>query len=86
MLNREEWADEHLLMGLRLAEGLDTVRHAEIAGRELRGDAIEFLERIGLLERIGNRRIRATAAGFLVLDAVVADLASEVPAGDLATD
>src|SRR3954470_3930908 len=34
-LNSEERADEFLLMGLRLAEGIDPRRYAELAGRPL---------------------------------------------------
>ena len=35
VLTREERSDEFLLMGLRLAEGIDIARYAEIAGRPL---------------------------------------------------
>ncbi|MCB1462004.1 MAG: coproporphyrinogen III oxidase [Nitratireductor sp.] len=71
-----EAADEMLLMGLRLREGIDTARFAAIAGNELDEKRIAFLEGEGFLERMGKDRLRATPAGFLVLDAIVADLAA----------
>lgn len=74
-LTRDEEADEFLLMGLRLVEGIDLVRFAELAGRPLRADRIAILQSEGLVAPIGNSRLRATPAGMIVLDAVVADLA-----------
>jgi putative oxygen-independent coproporphyrinogen III oxidase len=74
-LTRAEEADEFLLMGLRLAEGLDLLRYAELAGRPLPAERIALLQSEGLVAPVGNSRLRATAAGMIVLDAVVADLA-----------
>ena len=74
-LTRDEEADEFLLMGLRLVEGLDLVRYAELAGRPLPQERIAILQSEGLVAPIGNSRLRATPAGMIVLDAVVADLA-----------
>ena len=71
-----EAADELLLMGLRLREGVDSARFAAMAGNELDEKRIAFLEGEGFLERLGTDRLRATPAGFLVLDAIVADLAA----------
>lgn len=75
-LSTQERADEFLLFGLRLTEGIDLARYEQIAGEPLAGKQIEFLVRIGMLEQIGNAHIRVTPAGQLVLDAVVADLAA----------
>lgn len=75
-LEHEEQADEMLLMGLRLREGLDLVRWSEQSGRMLDPEKEEFLIGHGFLERLGNARIRCTPQGMLILDAVVADLAS----------
>ena len=76
VLLRQEIADEFLLMGLRLAEGIDPQRYAALAGRSLDAARIATLAR----ERLcGNDRCRPAAgqqAGFPVLDAVVADLAA----------
>ncbi|MDB5522489.1 MAG: putative oxygen-independent coproporphyrinogen oxidase [Rhizobium sp.] len=75
-LESEEQADEMLLMGLRLREGLDLVRWSERAGHSLNPDKEDFLIGHGFLERLGNARIRCTPQGMLILDSVVADLAS----------
>ena len=83
-LTKDEISDEFLLMGLRLAEGIDIERYAEISGTPLDAGKVTFLERIGMIDRLGNTRLRVSQKGFLVLDAVVADLASDVPAGDMA--
>ncbi|MDN2566462.1 radical SAM family heme chaperone HemW [Aquibium sp. A9E412] len=74
-LTRGQEADEFLLMGLRLVEGIDLERHAALAGRPLAAERVAQLEDAGLVARLGNRRLRATPAGMIVLDAVVADLA-----------
>jgi len=78
-LERDEHADELILMGLRLAEGFDPKRYQEIAGLPLPEDKIRFLENIGMVQQLPNGRIRTTPNGFLVLDAVVADIASSAP-------
>jgi putative oxygen-independent coproporphyrinogen III oxidase len=75
-LNSEERADEFLLMGLRLAEGIDPERYAALAGRSLDPDRIALLSEEGAIAVDGDGRLRVTQAGFPVLDAVVADLAA----------
>jgi putative oxygen-independent coproporphyrinogen III oxidase len=75
-LNSEQRADEFLLMGLRLAEGIDPGRYADLSGRSLDPDRIALLAQEGAIEVDGNGRLRVTQAGFPVLDAVVADLAA----------
>ncbi|MBO6727171.1 MAG: coproporphyrinogen III oxidase [Rhizobiaceae bacterium] len=74
-LTRPEEADELLLMGLRLSEGIDLVRYEALAGKPLPAKRISDLHDDGLVEPLGNSRLRATPAGMAVLDAVVADLA-----------
>jgi putative oxygen-independent coproporphyrinogen III oxidase len=76
ILTREEMADEFLLMGLRLAEGIDTGRYAALAGRTLDPARIAALREHGLIETTAGGRLRVTLPGFPVLDAVVADLAA----------
>jgi oxygen-independent coproporphyrinogen-3 oxidase len=76
VLNRNEMADEYLLMGLRLAEGIDPARYAELAGRPLDDARIEALAGHGFVESTADHRLRVTAMGFPLLDAVVADLAA----------
>ncbi len=76
VLTREEMADEFLLMGLRLAEGIDLARYAAIAGRPLEPRRIALLSAEGAVETVPEGRLRVTPTGFPVLDAVVADLAA----------
>ena len=75
-LNSEERADEFLLMGLRLAEGIDPRRYAALAGRPLDPRRIALLREEGAIAVGPDGRLRVTQAGFPVLDAVVADLAA----------
>jgi putative oxygen-independent coproporphyrinogen III oxidase len=75
-LQRAAQADEFLLMGLRLAEGIDPRRYAEIASRPLDLSRIADLMGYGLVEMTPDGRLRVTRSGFPVLDAVVADLAA----------
>jgi oxygen-independent coproporphyrinogen-3 oxidase len=75
-LTREQMADEFLLMGLRLAEGIDPARYARLAGRPLNPQRVALLREQGAVETTANGMLRVTLAGFPVLDAVVADLAA----------
>jgi putative oxygen-independent coproporphyrinogen III oxidase len=75
ILTRSEEADEFLLMGLRLAEGIDLARYEQLSGRPLSSRRIATLQEEALVAPVGNSRLRATSAGMIVLDAVVADLA-----------
>jgi len=76
VLTSAETADEFLLMGLRLAEGIDVTRYTEIAGRALEPDRIAVLRQHGLIETTTDGRMRVTLSGFPLLDSVVADLAA----------
>jgi oxygen-independent coproporphyrinogen-3 oxidase len=75
-LNSEERADEYLLMGLRLAEGIDPARYQMLSGRALDEKRIAILREEGAIVVEANGRLRVTQEGFPVLDAVVADLAA----------
>ena len=76
ILTLAERADEFLLMGLRLAEGIDPKRYEQIAGRSLQTKRIAFLHQHGFVETTRGGRLRATPTGMPVLDSVVADLAA----------
>jgi putative oxygen-independent coproporphyrinogen III oxidase len=76
VLSSAERADEFLLMGLRLAEGIDPRRYAALAGRALDPRRIALLREEGAIMVEADGRLRVTQAGFPVLDAVVADLAA----------
>jgi putative oxygen-independent coproporphyrinogen III oxidase len=75
-LGREEEADEMLLMGLRLAEGIDLARYQQLAGRTLDPGRLADLSAHGMVETLPSKKVRVTRAGAFVLDAVVADLAA----------
>lgn len=66
-------ADEYLMMGLRLAEGINLTRYAKLAGTELNEDALDHVTQLGMVERSGDT-LRATSQGRLVLNAVISEL------------
>jgi oxygen-independent coproporphyrinogen-3 oxidase len=76
-LTTEEAAHEALVMGLRLAEGIEPVALAERLGVERIVDdgAVAQLAGHGLLERDGTV-IRTTQAGRLLLDSILAEIAA----------
>jgi putative oxygen-independent coproporphyrinogen III oxidase len=76
ILTREERADEYLLMGLRLAEGIDPQRFEALSGRRLDEKRIAILRAEGAVETTSSGHLRVTQAAFPILDAVVADLAA----------
>jgi putative oxygen-independent coproporphyrinogen III oxidase len=76
VLMREEMADEFLLMGLRLSEGVEPERYEQLAGRPLDPERIAVLVADGFVEATAKGRLRATRPGLPVLDAIVADLAA----------
>ena len=71
-----ERADEFLLMGLRLTEGIDPRRFERLAGRPFDPRRLSILRQEGAVELTPGGRLRVTPSGFPVLDAVVADLAA----------
>ncbi|MDX2159283.1 MAG: radical SAM family heme chaperone HemW [Hyphomicrobiaceae bacterium] len=73
-LSPEEQADEMLLMGLRLAEGVDLDRLVRLSGRAPGRRAVDRLIAMGMLERRPERRLRATARGRFVLNEIVRQL------------
>ncbi len=75
-LTSGEAADEYLLMGLRLAEGIDLARYTALSGRNLNPGRISILRNEGAVETTADGRLRVTQSGFPLLDAVVADLAA----------
>lgn len=75
VLSPEIQADEFLMMGLRLAEGIDPGRYTRLKGRPLDAARITTLIGDGLLRESADGRIAATPRGAPVLNAVVAALA-----------
>jgi putative oxygen-independent coproporphyrinogen III oxidase len=75
-LRPTEAADEALVMGLRLAEGIDPPALTQRFGKRIVDDqAVDRLVYSGHLERDGNR-LRATPAGRLLLDRVLGEIAA----------
>jgi len=74
-LTPQNSADEYLLMGLRLAEGIDEKRLAAIYGRKLDEARLQYLQAKGLVRRSSNR-VQATCKGRLVLDRLIVELAA----------
>ncbi|HVZ68003.1 MAG TPA: radical SAM family heme chaperone HemW [Rhizomicrobium sp.] len=70
----DEAAREHLLMNLRLTEGLDAAAYEKRWNVALNEFQIRSLSEEGLIERDGSR-IRATRHGRLLLNTVIARLA-----------
>ncbi|ULB11188.1 radical SAM family heme chaperone HemW [Cereibacter azotoformans] len=75
-LDRDDHALEYLMMALRLREGLDSERHAALAGRPLDERRVTDLQEMGMIETDGAR-LRATTRGRMVLNSVIASLAGE---------
>ena len=71
-----ERADEFLLMGLRLREGIERERFRFLSGRDFDAARVASLSEQGMIESTTDGRLRVTSEGFPVLDAIVADLAA----------
>jgi putative oxygen-independent coproporphyrinogen III oxidase len=74
-LSDAESADEYLLMGLRLAEGIDLKRLQAIGGRRPSTQKVDALSAQGLVRRQGER-LAATPSGRLVLERIILELAA----------
>ena len=75
-LTSGEAADEYLLMGLRLAEGIDTARYSALSGREPRSKADFDITRRRRRRNDHRWPLARYEERFPLLDAVVADLAA----------
>jgi len=73
LLDHSEQAIEFLLMGLRLKEGIDPKRFAQIAGEPFAKEKIDHLGEIGMINATDDRVI-VTDQGFNVLNAVIENL------------
>lgn len=72
-LSREDVADEYLMMGMRLTEGLDMVRYTQLSDRPLRENRLADLADLGMVT-ISDQRLRTTHKGRAVLNAVLRHL------------
>jgi oxygen-independent coproporphyrinogen-3 oxidase len=83
ILSLAEEADERLLMGLRLSEGLDLITFVRNANLAPKSGTIRALVSGGLLEHRGSRII-ATRSGRLVLNRIVLELSNSLSSVDTA--
>lgn len=74
-LSGEEAADEVLLMGLRVEEGVDVERIAALRGRPVNPEALDWLEQQGLIAFAAGR-VRLTPRGRIIANSVAAELAA----------
>jgi putative oxygen-independent coproporphyrinogen III oxidase len=75
-LTREDQANEFLMMGLRLAEGIDPSRFEALAGHPLPENRLEHLTELGMIDR-SDKALKVTRQGRMVLNAILADLLSD---------
>lgn len=73
-IDRREGAREHLLMNLRLTEGLDIAAYQTRWATTLPADKLANLTELGLIATTDGR-LRATLPGRLVLNRIIAELA-----------
>ena len=79
-IGRTEAAREHLLMNLRLSEGVDLTAYEARWGMMPDPDRIAELAAQGLVS-LDRGRLKATPRGRLVLNAIIAELAAAMLAG-----
>lgn len=76
-LSQSEQADEYILMGLRLTEGLDLRRLETISGLAPSHGIVRDLQENGLID-IDSSHIRTTTKGRMVLNHVIKELAASL--------
>lgn len=72
-LSSKGWAEEYLLMGMRISEGISLSRYKQISGHDLAPEPIQQYVDAGLLTLQGDR-LNATPKGRLVLDSLCHEL------------
>jgi putative oxygen-independent coproporphyrinogen III oxidase len=75
-LDSEDQVDEHMMMGLRLFEGVDLDRHSALAQKPPSPSKIQELCNLGMLDLDGSR-LRATSQGRAVLNAVLREILTD---------
>ncbi|TMV07192.1 coproporphyrinogen III oxidase [Ruegeria sediminis] len=75
-LSRQDQANEYLMMGLRILEGLDVDRFERLSGSPLLPDRLSHLAELGMVE-LDQGRLRATRQGRAVLNAVIRELLAD---------
>ncbi len=72
-LASQEQAEEYLMMGLRMSQGIDTKRYSMLSGQRLDSSALMNLQELGMIEPPGDY-LRVTPKGRMVLNAVIKEL------------
>jgi len=72
-LSPTDWAEEYVLMGLRIDKGISMKRFADIGGKALDGDILKDFVAADLLSQKGGQ-LQATAKGRLVLNKITEGL------------
>ncbi|WP_298840817.1 radical SAM family heme chaperone HemW [uncultured Roseobacter sp.] len=73
-LSGEDQANEFLLMGLRLREGIDPARYEKLSGHQISPAAISDLVDLGMITATKDRII-VSDQGFMILNAIISRLA-----------
>ncbi len=72
----DDQANEYLMMGLRLREGISNARYQSLSGQPLPADRLSQLQDIGMIETTGDI-VKATDQGRAVLNAVLRELMAD---------
>ncbi len=72
-LSAKDHAGEYLMMSLRMSEGTDLTRFAQLAGGEIAPKTLSSLEELGLI-RVETDQLTATPQGRAVLNAIITEL------------
>ncbi|WP_375665178.1 radical SAM family heme chaperone HemW [Bartonella sp. TT121SHDZB] len=75
-LTPEQQANEMLLMGLRLCEGLELIRYETLSPKRIPMEKLIDLQHQELIEMVDNQRLKATTKGRIVLDHIISQLAN----------
>ncbi|MEP2642630.1 radical SAM family heme chaperone HemW [Roseobacter sp.] len=73
VLSLDDQANEFILMGLRLTEGVDLKRFERLAGRQLAPNKVKSLQDLGLIS-VQADRLTVKDQGVMVLNAIISDL------------
>ena len=72
-ISLEDQADEMMMMGLRLNEGVNLSRWEKLSDRALDKERLAYLTEIGML-RTDNGRLYASQDGRMVLNTLLAEI------------
>ncbi len=73
-IDTSQQADEYLVMGMRVSDGIDLKRYERIGGTPIDPVRIKTLVGDGLIRELPGNRIAATRSGMKVLNAVIGAL------------